>query len=71
MDTIKSQVNNLTANPIGAIAGGVAFYYGAKKFASVSNKWALGGIVVVGLIAGAMAQKAIFAKPAPTAASTK
>ncbi len=62
METVKTQFSKLTSNPIGAIAGGFVAFWAAKKYASVSNKWALGGIAIVGAVAGAMAQSKMKAK---------
>ena len=41
---IKSIVKMPVANPIGAIAGGLAFYMGAKKLLKVENKYAVWGL---------------------------
>lgn len=68
MGAIKENVAKIKNNPIGAVVGGVAFFYGAKKFAKVENKWALGAIAVVGVVVGALVQSKIRAKSgAPTA----
>lgn len=58
----QKQLAKVTNNPIGAIAGGVAGFYAAKKFGNVSNKWMLAGITVVGVVVGAMAQSMMKAK---------
>lgn len=70
MGAIKENVAKIKNNPIGAIAGGVAFFYGAKKFGKVENKWALGAIAVVGVIVGAMVQSKIRAKQSTPTAQT-
>jgi ABC-type enterobactin transport system permease subunit len=70
MNTIKTQIGKVTSNPIGAIVGGVAVYYAAKKYGNVTNRWMLIGAGVLGVIGGAMAQ-ASFKKGAPTAATIK
>ena len=62
MNTIKNQISTVTSNPIGAIVGGVAVYYAAKKYGNVTNRWMLIGAGVVGVIGGAMAQSAITKK---------
>lgn len=62
METVKTQFSKLTSNPIGAIAGGFVAFWAAKKYASVSNKWALGTIAIVGAVAGAYAQSQVKAK---------
>ncbi len=59
---IKSIGGSLTSNPIGAIAGGVAAYLLAKKVGKVENKYAVIGITVAGVIAGAMAQSKLRSK---------
>ncbi len=59
---IQSIGGSLKSNPIGAIIGGVALYFGAKKLMKVENKWALGGLVVVGVIAGAITQSKLKSK---------
>lgn len=69
---IKDQVSKITSNPIGAIAGGGAAFYGAKKFGKVTNKWVLAGITLVGVVAGAFVQAKIKAhKSHPTAETVK
>lgn len=71
MNQIQSQINSVTSNAIGAIVGGVAMYYGAKKL-NVSNKWAVWGIALAGVIVGANVQKGMSAaKSKPTASTTK
>ena len=71
MRTIQMQVSKMTANPIGSIAGGVAFYYGAKKMGKVENMWALAAITVVGVYVGAMVQSKLMPKGSPTSATVK
>ena len=46
---MKNQISMITSNPIGAVVGGVAFYYGAKKMGNISNMYALLAIGAVGL----------------------
>ena len=60
--TIKSIGGNLKSNPVGAIVGGVALFFGAKKLLKVENKYALAGLALVGVIAGAMVQSKIKSK---------
>jgi hypothetical protein len=67
---MKNQIAKITANPIGSVVGGVAFYYGAKKM-NVSNMYALIALSVVGVYVGAMAQAKFMPKGAPTAATVK
>ncbi len=71
--TVQSIGGSLKANPIGAIVGGVALYFGAKKLMKVENKYALAGLVVVGVIAGAIAQSKLKSKAtiAPAIAKVK
>lgn len=67
MEQLKKVANSLKNSPIGAILGAVAGYYAIKKFTSVSNKWAVGALVVVGAVIGAAAEykiKAATVKPA-------
>jgi hypothetical protein len=68
---MKNQITKITANPIGSVVGGVAFYYGAKKMGNVSNTYALIALAVVGVYVGAMAQAKLMPKGAPTAATVK
>lgn len=68
---MKNHITKITANPIGSVVGGVAFYYGAKKMGNVSNMYALIAIAVVGVYVGAMAQAKFMPKGAPTAATVK
>jgi hypothetical protein len=58
----NKQLSKITNNPIGAVVGGVAGFYAAKKFGNVTNKWMLIGVVVVGVVVGAMAQSMIKAQ---------
>lgn len=69
---MKENVAKVTSNPIGAVVGGVAVFFAAKKLGKVQNKWALIGLTAVGVIAGALAQNAIKAKKSqPTVAEVK
>lgn len=68
---MKNQISMITSNPIGAVVGGVAFYYGAKKMANISNMYALLAIGAVGLYVGAMLQTKLMPKGTPTATTTK
>lgn len=67
---MKEQIKKITSNPIGAVVGAGAFYFGAKKFAKVENTWALVGLAVVGGVVGAMVQAKIKAKQGAPTAST-
>ncbi len=59
---IKSIGNSVKSSPIGALVGGVALFFAAKKLMKIENKWAMGGLVVVGVIAGAMVQSKLKSK---------
>lgn len=67
---MKEQVSKITGNPIGAIAGGVAVFFAAKKLGKVENKWALGALAIVGVVAGAMIQGKMKAKAGVPTAQT-
>lgn len=71
MNMIQTQVSKLTANPIGAIAGGVLVFWATKKYAGVSNNWMLGLAAVVGAVGGAMAQGSMKKPAMVTAPSVK
>ncbi len=60
--TIKTIGGNLKSNPVGAIVGGVALFFGAKKLMKVENKYALAGLTLVGVFVGAMAQSKLKSK---------
>lgn len=71
METLKSIGSSLKNNIPGAILGGVAGYFAAKKWGKVENKWILGGLAVVGAVLGAAVEykiKARTVKPALAAA---
>lgn len=71
MESLKSIGSSLKNNWIGAIAGGVAGFYAAKKWGHVENKWILGGLAVVGALIGSTVEykiKAHNVKPALAAA---
>jgi hypothetical protein len=59
---VKSVVNTPMANPIGAIAGGVAAYMGAKKLLKLENKWAVWGLAIAGVVVGATVQAKMKSK---------
>lgn len=67
---IKTTVSKVTANPIGAIAGGILAYLVAKKYGKVENKYLLVGIGIAGIVGGAMAQSYIKAKKSVPTATT-
>ena len=68
---MKNQIATITSHPIGAVVGGAAFYYGAKKMGNISNMYALIALTVVGVYVGAMAQGKFMPKGAPTASTVK
>lgn len=69
---MNKTISSVTSNPMGAVVGGIAVFYGAKKFAKVSNTMVLIGATILGVIGGAMAEKTIKASTSkPTAATTK
>jgi hypothetical protein len=69
---MNKTISDVKNNPLGAIAGGIAVFYGAKKFAKVSNTYVLLGATILGIIGGAIAQKSIKASSSvPTAKTTK
>ena len=69
---MNKTITNVTSNPMGAVIGGIAVFYGAKKFANVSNMYVLLGATVLGVIGGAMVQKSMKASSSkPTATTTK
>lgn len=68
---MKNQIAKITSNPIGSVVGGVSFFYGAKKFGNISNKYALIGVSLVGVIVGAMAQAKFMPKGQPTASTVQ
>jgi len=63
---MKNQISKITGNPLGAVVGGVAFYYGAKKLGKVENMYILIGLSIVGAIAGASMIPNLLSKGAPT-----
>ena len=66
---IKSTVGHVTSNPIGAVAGGLAGYFGASKI-GITNTYAHWGLVVVGIFAGAFVQGKISAHASAPKAAT-
>lgn len=68
---MKKVTTTITSNYIGAIVGGVAVFYGAKKMGKVSNMYALIGLTVLGVYAGAYVQSMVAKKGTPTATDVK
>ncbi len=70
--TVEKTVTTVKNNWMGGAAVGVVAYLVAKKYGNVSNKWALAGLVVAGVLVGATIQAKVMAKKsAPTAATVK
>lgn len=69
---MNKTISSVTSNPMGAVIGGIAVFYGAKKFASVSNMYVLIGATVLGVLGGAMVQKSMKASASkPNSSTTK
>ncbi len=70
---IKSIGTSVTSNIIGAVVGGVAGYFAAKKLMKMEHKIAVYGTALVGAVLGAMAQSKMKSKAmlASTAATVK
>lgn len=67
MADMRENIARVKSNWIGGAVGGVATVMAAHKFAKVRNKWALIGIGLVGVAAGAFVQSKIAGrKGAPT-----
>tara|TARA_R110002153_G_scaffold138386_1_gene288965 strand:- start:426 stop:659 length:234 start_codon:yes stop_codon:yes gene_type:complete len=62
VDPYKTAMSVITSNPIGAVAGAGATFFGVKKYAKVSKWWMLIGLSALGAVGGAYAQKMISAK---------
>ena len=72
MAIIKTNVNKIKNNPIGAVAGAAAMFFGAKKYAKIQNNYVLVGLAIVGAIAGANASFYFKTRAnAPKASDTK
>lgn len=70
MNTVQTQINRLTANPIGAIGGAGAGYYVATKLIKTEKQWMTWAVVIVGGIVGASIQSKMAAKSGVPSAST-
>ena len=69
---MKNITDSVMANPVGAIVGGAAFWWGSHKYMSVNNMYARIALTAVGFYVGAMAQKQVSAMMSkPTASSAK
>lgn len=71
-EQVNKAVSTVKSNMIGALVGGVAGFYTAKKAIKTEKKWAIALSVLVGAVAGAMVQSKIGAKAStPTATTVK
>jgi outer membrane lipoprotein SlyB len=69
---MKEQIAKVQNNLIGSLAGAGLAYFAAKKYGKVTNMYALVGIAIAGVLAGANIQSGIKAKnSAPTIGTTK
>lgn len=74
MEIVKKGVSTLKNNWKGALVGGVAGFYVAKKYGKVTNKWALVGIAIGSALLGSAVEYKIKAKtvqPPVSSGSTK
>lgn len=62
MEIVKNTTAKIKANPISSLVGVVAGFYLAKKFMPTSKWYVLGGVALVGGIAGAMTSSAIASR---------
>jgi uncharacterized membrane protein YeaQ/YmgE (transglycosylase-associated protein family) len=62
MEIVKNTTAKIKANPISSLVGVVAGFYLAKKFMPTSKWYVLGGVAIVGGIAGAMVSSAIASR---------
>lgn len=62
MEIVKNTTAKIKANPISSLVGVVAGFYLAKKYMPTSKWYVLGGVAIVGGIAGAMVSSAIASR---------
>lgn len=62
--SIKKDFSTATDNFFGAIIGGVAGYFAAKKLAKVENKWGVIAITAIGAVLGGTIEAKIKSKKA-------
>ena len=62
MEFYKNTTAKIKANPISSLVGVVGGFYLAKKFMPTSKWYVLGGIALVGGIAGAMVSSSIASR---------
>lgn len=62
MEIIKNTTAKIKANPVSSAVGVVAGFYLAKKFMPTSKWYVLGGLALVGGIAGALISSQIASK---------
>ena len=68
MGKVGSEVTKVTNNPLGAIAGGVVFFYATKRI--VQNNYVLIGMTLLGVYLGATLQRNYKAKQSVPTAQT-
>lgn len=68
MISVKEEADKIKNNLLGAIAGGIVFYYATSKMAK--NVWVIGGLTFLGIYAGATIQKRYKAKQSTPTAKT-
>ena len=66
---MKNITSTVMANPIGAVAGGAAFWWGSHKYMGVNNMWARIAVTAVGVYVGSLAQKQVSAMMSTPSAS--
>lgn len=62
MEIVKNTTAKIKANPISSLLGVVAGFYLAKKYMPTSKWYVMGGVAIVGGIAGAMVSSAIASR---------
>lgn len=67
---MKQLTAPIMQNPVGALVGGVAFYWASHKYAGVTNMNMRIVLGLVGLYAGAYAQKQFSAMSSTPSATT-
>ena len=62
MEIVKYTTAKIKANPIASLVGVVGAFYLAKRFMPTSKWYVLGGIAIVGGVAGAMISSSIASR---------
>jgi di/tricarboxylate transporter len=62
MEIVKNTTAKIKANPISSLVGVVGAFYLAKKYMPNSKWYVIGGVALVGGIAGAMVSSAIASR---------